>query len=104
MTMAHDFLFKKIRAFMESFDPSSLTTPEAVEKKFAECCELTNQLKSFNRLLKKKIATLEKKSYLNDNEVIEKNLRLLRYVNIRLEDTIAKADELCSQIEKILHS
>lgn len=102
--MAHDFLFKKIRAFTESFDPSSLTTPEAVEKKFAECCELKNHLQSFNRLLKKKIANLEKKSYLNDNEVIERNLRLLRYVNIRLEDTIAEVDELCSQIEKILHS
>lgn len=100
--MAYGLLFKRLQELINSINISSLTTVEAVEKKLAECREMGSQLKSFNRLTKKQIATLEKKSYLNDDEVIERRLRLLRYKSIVLEDFIAKTDELCYHLEKAI--
>ena len=100
--MAHGLLFKRLQELINSINISSLTTVEAVEKKLAECREMESRLKSFNRLLKKKIATLEKKSYLNDDEIMERRLRLLRYNSIVLEDFIAKTDELCYHLEKAI--
>lgn len=100
--MTLTLLFEKLKELMNSINISSLTTAEAVEKKLAECREMESRLKSFNRLTKKQIATLEKKPYLEDDEIAVRKLRLLRYNSIVLEDFIAKTDELCYHLEKAI--
>ena len=101
--MTLTLLIGKLQEFINSINTSSLTTAEAVEKKLAEFREMGSQLKSFNRLTKKQIASLEKKPYLEDDEIAVRKLRLLRYNSIVLEDCIAKNDELCCALEKVLH-
>lgn len=100
--MTLTLLFEKLQELMNSISISSLTTAEAVEKKIAEFREMGSRLKSFNRLTKKQIATLEKKPYLEDDEFAVRKLRLLRYKSIVLEDFIAKTDELCYHLEKAI--
>ena len=100
--MTLTLLFEKLQELTNSINISSLTTAEAVEKKLAEFREMESRLKSFNRLTKKQIANLEKKPYLEDDEIAVRKLRLLRYKSIVLEDFIAKTDELCCAFEKVL--
>ena len=104
MTMTLTLLFEKLQELTNSINISSLTTAEAVEEKLAEFRKMESRLKSFNRLTKKQIATLEKKPYLEDDEIAVRKLRLLRYKSICLEDLIAKTDELCYHLEKAIHS